>query len=88
MKIVQEVEQDLHPKLLLLGDMSVFVGEKDLFEQVSPFMKVQHFQKGQVILEEGEIAERIFWIITGNCSVSKIVPFVSISVPGISGRIF
>jgi CRP-like cAMP-binding protein len=82
MKIVQEVENDLHPKLLLLGNLSVFANEKELFAQVSPFMKVHHYQKGQIIIEEGDAMEKMYWVIAGNCSVSKIVPFVSISAPG------
>ena len=82
MRIVQEVEQDLHPKLLLLGELSIFVKEKELFSKVSPLMKVQYIQRGETIVSEGDKAERMFWIISGECTVSKIVPFVSISIHG------
>jgi CRP-like cAMP-binding protein len=77
MRMVAEEEKEMHPKLEMLNRMSIFQKAPDFYRLISPMMKVQQYQRGQMIVEDGMVAERLFWIISGTCEVTKTVPFLS-----------
>lgn len=83
MQIIEDVEKQLHSKVSLLESLSIFKERKELYNKLTHCMKVHPIQRGQHVAEEGDAVDKIYWIINGTFSVTKIVPFVQVPLKGI-----
>ena len=69
------LSQSLNRKELLLINMSIFSERPDYFAQIAEDLVFKRYPKGHQIQEENQKVEKIAWVVDGNCSVSKTIPF-------------
>jgi CRP-like cAMP-binding protein len=50
---------------------------QEVAEKIFPFFNIFSYEPGHIIQQEGEQSLNIYWIINGECSVDRVVPFVS-----------
>jgi hypothetical protein len=63
--------------LLKISNYSFFAERNDLFQRIAPHICFQTFSNGEFIFKENEIVDHVYWILEGNCIVSRTLQFLS-----------
>ena len=65
--------EDLDPRLALLDGLPVF---KESGDKLKRFFKVQEFANNGVLQKEGDLVNRVYWVLEGNLKVIQSVPII------------
>lgn len=68
--------EEIQDQLSVLSRLPHFMKSPDFLSKSNPSFEVATYSANDVILQEGAVVHKLYWVLSGSCKCTKKIPFV------------